>query len=412
MQRRNLLSLGSGMALGAMLNGVVPREAAAAPARTFSADHYGARGDGRADDTAALQAAIDDVFSRPDGGLLVIPPGQYRISRSLRIAPAGNVTRQAGIFAPGARLISVIDNGDPVIDITSRSTFRFLLLQGLDIHGSGRDGDGIRMTCRGNTHFLYNFCLRDIVVQNCGRDGCRLIGNVFEGQLANCFFRNNRGSGASFHHDRTGGILSAVRVIGGVFGENGEYGAALRDGCYDVSFHGSYFLLNRRHGLLAENGCTLLSSCGFENNHEGAPDFSHGDAGIRLQGFATLVGCTAYSMFRQTGLLNAYATGQLVMVGCSGSGDAAAAAAGLARLRGNAKGRASVIGCSGAIRCEDGFEVVEIGGAQGGLRCGSHWQSRSLARLGEYSLWVDQSGRLRMKHGAPRHDTDGAPVGT
>lgn len=33
-------------------------------------------------------------------------------------------------------------------------------------------------------------------------------------------------------------------------------------------------------------------------------------------------------------------------------------------------------------------------------------------RLGDYRLWVDSSGRLRIKSGAPSGDTDGTVVGT
>lgn len=420
MQRRELLGIGGGLAaIGASgfpaIAATQPAVSRAPLGRLISAADYGAVGDGVADDTRALQAGLDAAFSVPDGGMLLLPPGQYKITRTLRIAPRDHVTRQSGIFGIGARIISGIDNGDNIIDVVSQSTFRFLLIHGIDIHGSGRDGHGIRLACEGNKHFLYNFCLRDLVVQGCGKNGCQLYGNVFEGQLINCYFRGNKGHGASFHHDASGkGILSAVRVIGGVFGENGEHGAAMLDGCYDVSYHGSYFLLNKKFGLVAQNGCTLLSSCGFENNHEGVSDFSKGDSGIWLQGFATLVGCTAYSMFKQTGLLRAVLTGRLVMVGCSGSGDAKASGAGLAVLRGDPRSTATVIGCSGAVRCDGGFEAVEIGngGNDGaGLRLGGDWQSRNLAQLGDYRLWVDRQGRLRIKKGRPERDEDGSVVG-
>ncbi|WP_341913533.1 glycosyl hydrolase family 28-related protein [Ferrovibrio terrae] len=418
MQRRDLLARGGMVLGGAMLAAGGVESAQAAPQAPFgkliSAASYGAVGDGIADDTVALQAGLDAAYAGDNGGLLLIPPGRYRITATLRIAPKQNVTRQSGILGIGARLISSITDGSDILEIASHSTFRFLLIQGLDIHGSGKDGHGIRLACPGNKNFLYNFCLRDLVVQGCGKNGCQLIGNVFEGQITNCYFRNNHGHGASFHHDPGGkGILSAVRVIGGVFGENGIHGAAMLDGCYDVSYHGSYFLLNKRFGLVAENGCTLLSSCGFENNHEGADDFSRGDAGIWLQGFATLVGCTAYSMFKQTHLLRAILTGRLVMVGCSGSGDAKAAGAGLAVLRGDPRSTATVVGCSGNLRSEGGFEAIEIGngGDGGGLKVGGDWQSRTLAQLGEYRLWVDRQGRLRIKKGRPQHDDDGSPVG-
>src|SRR3546814_5732491 len=172
-------------------------------------------------------------------------------------------------------------------------------------------------------------------------------------------------------------------------------------GCYDVGFHGCYFLLSGQFGLQAENGCTLLTHCGFENNHEAARDFAGGGAGISLQGFATLVGCTAYSMFKQQRLIDAYVTGRLVMVGCAGSGDAGARQAGLARLRGGGKAAATVGGCSGKISYQGGFEGTELGndGAGGGLRCGAGWQSKNQLRLGDYHLWVDRkSTRLNSSH--------------
>jgi hypothetical protein len=114
------------------------------------------------------------------------------------------------------------------------------------------------------------------------------------------------------------GILSAIHVFGCVFGQNGQYGVEMVNGCYDVGFHGCYFLLNGKHGLAALNGCTLLSNCGFENNHESAPSFDKGGSGIYLQSFGTLIGCTAYSMFNQKRLIDAYVVGQLVMIGCAG----------------------------------------------------------------------------------------------
>lgn len=412
MQRRELLALG-----GAVLGGSALATVQAAPpapaGRQVMATDFGAIGDGKADDTAALQRGLDAAFAGT-GGMLVLPPGTYRVTRTLRISPEQNIVHQSGIFGMGARIVSEIRDGSNIIDVDSRSTFRYLLIQGLDILGSGEDGHGIRLACAGNRNYLYNFCLRDLVVHRCGKNGAQLTGNVFEGQIANCYFRNNRGHGASFHHEVGGkGILSAVRVIGGVFGENGIHGAAMLDGCYDVSFHGTYFLLNKRFGLVAEMGCTLLSSCGFENNHEGADGFARGDAGIWLQGFGTLVGCTAYSMFKQRNLIRAMLTGRLVMVGCAGSGDAKAAEAGLAQLRGDTRSSATVIGCSGAVRGEGGFEVLEMGNATDGigLRAGGDWQSRNQLQLGEHRLWVDRQGRLRIKRGKPDSDADGNPVG-
>jgi hypothetical protein len=132
---------------------------------------------------------------------------------------------------------------------------------------------------------------------------------------------------------------------------------------------------------------------------------------MMLQGFATLIACTAYSMFKQQRLLRAHVVGQLVMIGCAGSGDARAKGAGLARIAGEKSARATIIGASGAIEYLNGFEALEIGGATGGVGFGAGWNSPNQARLGDYRLWVDRRGRLRLKKGAPSGDEDGTPVG-
>ena len=46
-----------------------------------------AKGDGRADDAGALQAAIDAAAAKPGGGLVFLPSGRYRISRTLFLWP-------------------------------------------------------------------------------------------------------------------------------------------------------------------------------------------------------------------------------------------------------------------------------------------------------------------------------------
>lgn len=416
--RRGWLA-GAGLALSALPMAALAQQPAQRqappPRQMLSAASFGAIGDGTADDTAALQAALDATFAPGGPGFLVIPPGTYRVSRTLRIhtpqGERGHLTRNHGISGHGARLLSTIAGGGNVLEFISNATVRFLLIEGLDILGRGREGDGIRLECEHKEHYLYNLCLRDVTVQGCGGDGCRMLGNVFEGQLINCYFRDNKRNGVTFGHGMRAGILSAIHAFGCVFGQNDQYGVAMVNGCYDVGFHGCYFLLNGKYGLVAENGCTLLANCGFENNHEAAASFEAGNAGMMLQGFATLIGCTAYSMFKQQRLLRAYVVGQLVMIGCSGSGGGRAKGAGLARIGGEKKARATIIGASGAIEYVNGFEALEIGGATGGIAFGAGWNSPNQARLGDYRLWVDRRGRLRLKKGAPSDDEDGTPVG-
>lgn len=416
--RRGLLTLGAGAALAALPITAATQQKLRPPesgGQMLSAAAFGAQGDGVADDSGALQAALDAAFAPNGPGFLAIPPGIYKVTRTLRISPPagqlGDITRHHGIVAHGARLHSQISDGGNVLEYICSSTARFFLIEGLDILGDGREGNGIHLECEHKEHYLYNFCLRDVVVQGCGGDGCKLIGNVFEGQLVNVYSRDNRKNGITFGHGARAGILSAIHVFGCVFGQNGVYGAAMINGCYDVAFHGCYFLLNGKHGLVAQNGCTLLSNCGFENNHESAAGFNKGGPGIYLQGFGTMIGCTAYSMFKQTVLLQAYVVGQFVMVGCAGSGDGQAKSAGLAVLGGEKSARATIISPSGRIEYQNGFEGLEIASKEGGgVRFGSGWQSPNLMQLGDHRLWIDKQGRLRLKKGRPTSDEDGSTV--
>jgi hypothetical protein len=411
MNRRDILALAGVGALASMPRAMA-QSAPPANARTISAAAFGAKGDGQSDDTASLQRALDETFKANDGTFLTIPPGVYRVDRTLRISPQQHMTHAGGIVASGARLRSTIVDGSNVLEVIGRSTFRFLQINGLEIHGGGKEGAGLVLECQEGGKYLYNFSLRDIVVQGCGGDGCRLLGNVFEGQLYNCYMRNNKGNGITFGHGNRSGILSAIHVMASVFGENSQDGAAMINNCYDVGFHGCYFLLNGRYGLVASNGCTLLSHCGFENNHQAAPDFRGGGAGLKLNNFGTLIGCTAYSMFKQQALLDAFVVSKLVMVGCTGSGGGAAKEAYLARVRGQKKAQAVAMGCTGAIRTENGFELLDIGSAeQGGVRFSDRWDGRNRLQLGDYVLWVDESGALRTKKGPPQSDRDGQPVG-
>ena len=48
----------------------------------------GAAGDGKADDSAAIQAAIDKAAADREEGIVFIPQGRYRISRTIYVWPA------------------------------------------------------------------------------------------------------------------------------------------------------------------------------------------------------------------------------------------------------------------------------------------------------------------------------------
>lgn len=385
--------------------------AAAAP---INATEFGLVGDGVADETETLQAVLEAAFDRGGQARLIrIPAGRYRVTGPLYLKtasrPEGNITQPAGLLADGATIVSDFEGDAPVLTLEVEATLRFVRIEGLAVRGNGGEGAGIRISCQKRGTYFYNFSFRDCIVENCGGSGLELIGNIFEGQISNCYFRDNRRHGAYFAHGAEDTVFSAVHCFGCVFGGNNDIGLLLKHGATDVSCYGCYFLLNGSFGLSADHGISLLSHCGFENNHQDASRFDGGDYGIRLFIGGTLVGCTAYSIYNQNGLIRAYITNQLTMVGCQGAGSGDAASAGLADLDGD-DGAATLIGCHGKVRYGNGIAVNKIG--RTGLSVGGDWDSPNQLRLGRYRLWVDSDGQLRMANGRPDDDKDGTVVGS
>ena len=71
----------------------------------LSRDGSGARGDGVADDSRAIQAAIDQAAATPNGGVVFIPSGRYRLTRTIYIWRAVRVfgygeTRPVFVLGP------------------------------------------------------------------------------------------------------------------------------------------------------------------------------------------------------------------------------------------------------------------------------------------------------------------------
>ncbi|MGI4878504.1 MAG: glycosyl hydrolase family 28-related protein, partial [Janthinobacterium lividum] len=66
------------------------------------------RGDGRADDGAALQSAIDTAAAKGGGGIVFVPSGRYRITRTIFLWPG---VRMFGVGA--TRPVIVLGNKTP-----------------------------------------------------------------------------------------------------------------------------------------------------------------------------------------------------------------------------------------------------------------------------------------------------------
>ena len=110
-----------------------PRLAWGEPAARSVRDH-GARGDGKANDTAAIQAAIDAA----PGGVVVFPPGEY-VSGTLRLRDHLTLRLSAGATLIASPDDTAFDPHEKLEYETfadrETSDFTFALLQGRRVHG-------------------------------------------------------------------------------------------------------------------------------------------------------------------------------------------------------------------------------------------------------------------------------------
>lgn len=108
----------------------------------FDVKSYGALGDGAADDTAEIQAAIDDVpsYTSGMGGAIVsFPPGKYIISSTLTIPSTKSGITLRGAGEASTWLIGSVAGG-PILstfyDNTANVSNSFVTIEGMVIYNS------------------------------------------------------------------------------------------------------------------------------------------------------------------------------------------------------------------------------------------------------------------------------------
>jgi parallel beta-helix repeat protein len=152
----------------------------------LSVKDFGAKGDGVADDTAAIQAAIH----ASEGKRLYIPKGQYKLTATLNL----DHTKSYWIFgdgyavtsATGTSLNSVVDG--PVISINNPGNTSFNTDTRLEHFGI--NGNGIGPLQKGIYARFTNVTLDSLYVSNCGGHGIHLEMG-FGSMISNCIVAHN-----------------------------------------------------------------------------------------------------------------------------------------------------------------------------------------------------------------------------
>lgn len=150
----------------------------------FDIKAHGAIGDGKSDDTAAIQSAIVQVAQK-GGGEVFLPAGRYRVSASLKVATG---VRLRGASKTGTRLVAPKGLGFDLIciDAASDVTVSDLGLEEEDASLDGKPTGGAVAINDGS---------RFVLIENVVVDGFRngfSIGRGEKGSVANVVFRNCR----------------------------------------------------------------------------------------------------------------------------------------------------------------------------------------------------------------------------
>ncbi len=148
---------------------------------TINVLNFGAIGDGIADDTAAIQAAIDAVGN---GGTVLIPRGTYLV-RGLKIRRNG--TTISGESRYGTRLVRIKGSTAPLLDMSGTASMsghlKYCTVGTITLHGNYQEGVLIR------SYYADNFILRDVSFAHCNGVAMDFI-EVWDTRLYFCVWEN------------------------------------------------------------------------------------------------------------------------------------------------------------------------------------------------------------------------------
>ncbi|TXL79499.1 hypothetical protein FHP25_06020 [Vineibacter terrae] len=233
----------------------------------------------------------------------------YTVTAPIVINITSSIQAETGIDLGGAKIISHIAGGGPVIEIIVAPgvDVGHLTLSNFSVLGNGGEGDGIKIVADGKDRVIRDLSINNVNVEHVGGIGLDVLGNVSHGTVLESWMHGNGEGGARFANSAGGGTASGLEWMGGGFRKNGGAGLILDNGAHDMTVRGAYFVDNYGPGLYATSGITLVRDSGFENN-EGVGALVGSSANFVDVGFAT------YGV-QKTGVGGYLAGGQVTLTG-------------------------------------------------------------------------------------------------
>jgi len=392
---------------------------------------YGAKGDGITDDITAIQNSVDDVYSK-GGGIVFIPPGIYRISDTINHKSKVHVLAYGVTLVPDPSILIAYQIGDDSMISGS--------VKGLSIERTLFDGTtenvGFRVC---NTT---NFTMEDCLARN------NKYGYLFDpdtsqmvaySQFFNCDSINNKYNVKV--NPVSPGYVNENLFIGGRYhgGENTDTDVWLAS---SPTNNNKWIGISMEQGAATKTQAVLIDGglgcdynvfewCRTEGyastpyvigaNCRGNIIFeSYETAGVSDLGAGTIYYNPSQGLVRNNDRASLTATAKYIrnvihsnndidkfvhVIGDIGNGT-------YSNVLGlKVRKRDTVSRLVKGVYSVDGTELFGVN-SWGGVIVGTSQYDRQPLKLGDYHLWVDSGGLLRIKNGVPTSDIDGTIVGT
>jgi len=248
--------------------------------------------------TGTLETALKAAMA---GGYVAhLTDATYTVSSPIVINVTNTNQGAFGIDLGGAKIISQVTDGSPVIEIVVGPGVNLssLTLSNFSINGSS--GDGIKIVADGTDRSIGNLSINHVSIEHVGGIGLDVIGNISHGLVVDSWMNGNQQGGARFANSPAGGVAHGLEWEGGGFRLNDGAGMILANGTHDMVVKGAYFVLNNGPGLDASSGITLVQESGFENNQP---------AGAIVQGPANFTDNSFSTYGPQTAAVAGYLSG-------------------------------------------------------------------------------------------------------
>lgn len=217
---------------------------------------YGAVGDGIADDTQAIQSALDAARDA-GGGVVYLASGTYKISSALVLY--NNIT----LLGDGVGVTTIVQSSTSAHGLTG-SNLELVTLQDLSIDGPGSGtGRGINFV---GTVIIYSFYINmtRVMVKQFGSHGI-YIDDPVTSVLTNVTSKENGGEGFYIRCSDLGTVGTSTSLIGCYSHNNASNGYRLNNMVYST-FTGCAADHNINGYKIEVSEVVTLTGCGAEEN--------------------------------------------------------------------------------------------------------------------------------------------------